>query len=1334
MSPLKKFIAYFSLCTVFVNTNIVTITTVVLGYGILFNEAFGQSQTPLLDELQTKHNLTDPTRNHTTDGLPQSVQDTLANPPPSRDQTGNIANVLANPTPSRDLQLTTRFPQTSSFSDQLDLALSLSTTHGQPTGTIVGNQLTNLDVEYARSGTRIFVRDPVTGKMVLKTVEGVPRVSGIDDVDMFSQELNNTNYNFEQNKANLHGDDQAIFDEGKLTHNSFKDPNMGQNAAARSYRVVTSSALQAKNTVISENAPWLQPSFNSMAATQDGSQWLAACNDSTVIANETYSYQTTREENCQDTSQSLLDFCQVERIFEPPLVVQESAGITITECGDGCIDVEMGSRADNSLAGNCQVFTKTATLGISSDYVVDSLTLTESAIDDHAIIQINNNTEWSFINGNAGSSGTLPSSNCELNTSWTPRHSGNLQQAFIDAQTSGIASIKFQTLVGGKGEAYLKFRIRFSDPSGNNFMGEFIQTPEGCYDALDPVQRAVNPLEGIYDNAGLLPPDIYTCSAQPRGISCPIGTIPVDNGISQTCYDAAQSTQSCAVGTYNPVTEKCETSGTYQCRLEDASNLNCNGNQVIAPEITLDGQSCIVTDTEHCSNSWSQTIPAYLVCADGFSDVGGVCTSDAITVLECSDGSEPLQVTIDSDTYYYCTDTESSPATIETQEWTCTDGRDFDAQLCDITRGSFQDTATCFFRDPDSEYQEPVSFCSFSGYEVLDEGDRGLSQAFLNKIPPFFAGDTGNKTWKVNLENYRCDPTFEEFYCRTDPDTLQEICMTWDELRNLPNQCQSLIDDSDCSEIRRTCSPGWYEEQSGRCMAYDVTFECVENHSVEYQVEETSNTCTGMLPCTGGECDFGNSESNTRFTEAMVAGSLIDNLQGDGECIDPNDPTTCQLFPGEFEYCSWELTGLGTDCCEEAKGVDVLSYIVLSRQLLRVNQLAAEGAFGTGIQGAHTTISQPITDAYQAASNWVGETLTTATDGMLGNEGIANGVNVISDGISSALTAVQQAAFELIYDIAPDALKDFLFDNATDYALDPANTELIMNEAISEALSTFFAIYTIYNLTKLALTLLTACDDNEIDMSVKLAQRQCFKVGDDYCSKELPVVSGLVPVCIQKRQNYCCYSSILARIVNKEAYAQLGIDPLPHGNKPATQQQIDESCPGLTPMQLTQVDFNTPSMQSSLQEWTGLLLEAGQIPTETSEEFLTGPAQTEERTDCPLEEVPVLSCFIDSNGDQKCEQARDPLTGDLLYTTQPSDCGGKVTAGQIINAYDRVTVSERYQDPNSFLEDAQDRTEESEMLIRGIAGNVDCTQTPQPVVCRFGFDPTNQWLKGEKST
>src|SRR5690606_36110635 len=138
--------------------------------------------------------------------------------------------------------------------------------------------------------------------------------------------------------------------------------------------------------------------------------------------------------------------------------------------------------------------------------------------------------------------------------------------------------------------------------------------------------------------------------------------------------------------------------------------------------------------------------------------------------------------------------------------------------------------------------------------------------------------------------------------------------------------------------------------------------------------------------------------------------------------------------------------------------------------------------------------------------------------------------------MGAALAEVEQQVYEFVYDMLPEDLASLLFTEvATDTAENQAG-DLVVNEALSDIMSSVMGAYAVYSYIKLALTLLTMCDDNEMDMGVKIGQRQCFSVGDDYCSAKV------LGICYQKRQDYCCYDSILARIIMEQAGPLLGKD------------------------------------------------------------------------------------------------------------------------------------------------------------------------------------------------
>ena len=62
---------------------------------------------------------------------------------------------------------------------------------------------------------------------------------------------------------------------------------------------------------------------------------------------------------------------------------------------------------------------------------------------------------------------------------------------------------------------------------------------------------------------------------------------------------------------------------------------------------------------------------------------------------------------------------------------------------------------------------------------------------------------------------------------------------------------------------------------------------------------------------------------------------------------------------------------------------------------------------------------------------------------------------------------------------------------------------------------------------------LEVCNGNEMQLTVMKEKKLCHYVGD-YCSKAVPLIG-----CIQKKETYCCFHSMLSRIINEQGRTQL---------------------------------------------------------------------------------------------------------------------------------------------------------------------------------------------------
>src|SRR5690606_27922448 len=131
------------------------------------------------------------------------------------------------------------------------------------------------------------------------------------------------------------------------------------------------------------------------------------------------------------------------------------------------------------------------------------------------------------------------------------------------------------------------------------------------------------------------------------------------------------------------------------------------------------------------------------------------------------------------------------------------------------------------------------------------------------------------------------------------------------------------------------------------------------------------------------------------------------------------------------------------------------------------------------------------------------------------------------------LGALKQQIAQFVYDSLPQELATEIFVVGAEGAVEGFSAPV---QSALNFLGTVMAIYAAYQILKLALTLVSACDENEQDVGLKLEMRQCFMIRDKYCHKSAPWG------CLIRRKDHCCYSSMLSRIIMEQAGPLLNKD------------------------------------------------------------------------------------------------------------------------------------------------------------------------------------------------
>lgn len=102
---------------------------------------------------------------------------------------------------------------------------------------------------------------------------------------------------------------------------------------------------------------------------------------------------------------------------------------------------------------------------------------------------------------------------------------------------------------------------------------------------------------------------------------------------------------------------------------------------------------------------------------------------------------------------------------------------------------------------------------------------------------------------------------------------------------------------------------------------------------------------------------------------------------------------------------------------------------------------------------------------------------------------------------------------------------------------------------------------------------LNQCLGEEISLALLKGKGVCHKVGE-YCSKEMSL--GFTDICIEESDSYCCFGSMLARIIHEQGRSQMqDFDGWGSPESPI--------CRGFTPEEFQMLDFS----KIDLDEWIG---------------------------------------------------------------------------------------------------------------------------------------------------
>lgn len=429
-----------------------------------------------------------------------------------------------------------------------------------------------------------------------------------------------------------------------------------------------------------------------------------------------------------------------------------------------------------------------------------------------------------------------------------------------------------------------------------------------------------------------------------------------------------------------------------------------------------------------------------------------------------------------------------------------------------------------------------------------------------------------------------------------------------------------------------TCDTRFQGLYTGECYNPTLAYDCgtTTNSKLPVVVEEQGDTCTGAMRCLGTECHRPNLSGGHGgdFAAAVSGMEAINYMVDEMVCAETGErpksaDETCtpQVFGGKAMYCKIPIgneIGITPNCCKEAKKAAAgspswIQYLQAIHALYKITNDAAFKAFMSNYDVYNSTanafgeIAKPITDMYQAASKWVTEDVIApfsagfdnlyASFGLGGSGAMCTPATLAVDAVDKApsimgmIDGFEQMlmahSYDILLKIGGQQLADMVFVTTETAA---ANGETVTTYALTNGMSTVLMAFQIYSFVSLIGHIIFACKQEEFEWGTSDKWRLTTYV-DTCCAKKV------LFVCVEKRQLYCSYKSIAARVISEQIIKKNLIGTRPYGYRTGSSGQkltkCNINCNGFTPMELAAVDWS----KVDLTEWTDALVEGGLLNT-----------------------------------------------------------------------------------------------------------------------------------------
>ncbi|EOX3447472.1 conjugal transfer protein TraN [Vibrio cholerae] len=257
---------------------------------------------------------------------------------------------------------------------------------------------------------------------------------------------------------NTYGSDAKTLYQGQAAQRKYDEKTLetAETSSERAYHIIKKSFSKQKPDL--SNDPFWKNTDDIFSNLEKIAEDFANCKIEKQLVSNGKEYHVPKYEKCERLP-AVDETFTITHEYNVGVIKHKSGPTNLQPCGDGCMQVWIGTVGDNYWSGYCKIYEESMSLEVIQPHAITYVKLDRSKFDDYHQVYLNDKKIYNGPNANFPPE---TEGNCELSTSWDTRPNVNITDSFTNIPAGGEVRFKTRTSVAGNGEGYSSLLLYYN--------------------------------------------------------------------------------------------------------------------------------------------------------------------------------------------------------------------------------------------------------------------------------------------------------------------------------------------------------------------------------------------------------------------------------------------------------------------------------------------------------------------------------------------------------------------------------------------------------------------------------------------------------------------------------------------------------------------------------------------------------------------------------------------------------------------------------------------------------------------------------------------------------